>query len=130
MKWNLFYVCLLPAIFAGCASGPQQPQSTTSAANGDSLVLQVKAAYVGAVGWSELYHCNIQQVFKGSMPQDDILLFTGISYEFNDAFIKGNPSTLYTLGLYRYRPDPDPGYNTRPGFRDIQGRIWQLVYVR
>lgn len=130
MKWNLPYVYILSAICTGCASGPLQPKSVTPAPNGDSLVLQVKAVYAGAVGWSELYKCDIQQVLKGSIQQRQILLYTGTGKEFNETVEQRDPAALHILGLYRYRPEPDPGYSTGPGFRDAEDRSWLLTYIR
>ncbi|MBL0913889.1 MAG: hypothetical protein IBJ09_16105 [Bacteroidia bacterium] len=124
---------MLPLVYGLLlACGNTSGSGTLPSAPADSLQLRVEARYAGAVGWSELYDCRVQEVLYGNPDKPQFTLYAGISPQFNRPLQHAPDSfVVCTLSLRLYKEnDPQRSYAVVPGFKDKKGNDWELTDVK
>jgi len=95
------------------------------------LVLIVTAAYVGSVGYGDVYQCQIKKVLAGIAIESTIRVsILAGDYERSRIFAAHPPPVELEMGFVMRNKDEPYDMTPISGFVDRDKTSWEIVYVK
>lgn len=98
---------------------------------GDRLVLVVSASYVGAVGFGEIFNCQIDRIVSGALDAPSIRLSIMPKHKDWLALLRAHLHPAQVEIGFNVHQHNEP-YNTAPisGFVDPARTSWNVEFIR